>query len=252
MNQSVAKAISLLDVFIEENELSLQEIAERANLPKPTAYRLLTTLESGGLLYKEKSGPHDSRYGLGLKLLELGQLVSERLELREIALPFMEKLAKELNEVVHLVIVNHSEATYIERVNSRRALSLHTKIGRSTPLYVGSGPKLLLAFLSEEEQNEILKETNLYTLSDHQPINKEELRKELSHIRKHHVAISVSEQDADTTGISFPIFNFQNEVVAALAVSGLSNRFKGDALKFIKAEGMRTALEISSQLGYKK
>src|SRR5690625_2879324 len=181
MNQSVAKAMFLLDLFIEEEELSLQEITEKANLPKPMVYRLLTTLESGGLLYKEKSGPHDSRYGLGLKLLELGQLVSERLELREIALPFMEKLAKELNEVVHLVIVNHSEATYIERVNSRRALSLHTKIGRSTPLYVGSGPKLLLAFLSEEEQNEILKETNLYTLSDHQPINKEELRKELSH-----------------------------------------------------------------------
>jgi|GEM_PF-3906122 len=72
MNQSVAKAMFLLDLFIEEEELSLQEITEKANLPKPMVYRLLTTLESGGLLYKEKSGPHDSRYGLGLKLLEFG------------------------------------------------------------------------------------------------------------------------------------------------------------------------------------
>lgn len=251
MNQSVAKAISLLDLFVEEKELSLQEIANKAKIPKPTAYRLLSTLQTGGLLYKEKSGPHDSRYRLGLKLLELGNLVSERLEIREIALPFMEALAKELNEVVHLVIVNHNEATYIERVNSRRALSLHTQIGRSTPLYVGSGPKLLLAFLSDEIQNNILNNANLYTLSDHKPINKDELRKELLQIRKNHVSLSISEQDADTTGVSFPIFDFQNNVVAALAISGLSNRFQGEALDHIKTKGMRTALNISEQLGFK-
>lgn len=72
----------------------------------------------------------------------------------------MENLAKEVNEVVHLVIINQQEATYIEKVNSRRALSLHTNIGRSTPLYVGSGPKMLLAFFCQTKNKTLLLETS--------------------------------------------------------------------------------------------
>src|SRR5690625_7595679 len=124
MNQIILKAISLLDLFIDEKELSIHEISIKANMPKPTAYRLLTTLESAGLLQKSKETPHDSRYRLGLKLLEYGNLVAERLELRELARPFMEKLADEINEVVHLVVANQNEATYLDKVNSKRALSL--------------------------------------------------------------------------------------------------------------------------------
>src|SRR5690625_4626581 len=109
MNQSVLKALDILDLFIMNKELSLQEISDKANIPKPTAYRMLSTLESCGMLYKEKESTHDSRYGLGLKLLEYGNLVSERLELREISLPHMENLAKEINEVIHLVIAHQQE-----------------------------------------------------------------------------------------------------------------------------------------------
>ncbi|MYL60899.1 helix-turn-helix domain-containing protein, partial [Virgibacillus halodenitrificans] len=135
MNQSVIKALKLLDLFTEENpELTLKDIADRSRLPKPTAYRMLTALEVSGFLYKTKETEHDSKYRLGLKLLELGQLVSDNLEVRGIALPFMKQLAEEINEVIHLVIVNGSEATYIEKVESTRALRLYTRIGKSSPL----------------------------------------------------------------------------------------------------------------------
>lgn len=250
MNQSVRKALTILDLFIDNEELSLHEITKKAKLSKPTTYRLLSTLETAGLLYKKKDGPHDSRYGLGLKLLELGELVADRLELRKIALPYMENLAKEVNEVVHLVIINQQEATYIEKVNSRRALSLHTNIGRSTPLYVGSGPKMLLAFLSNEEQDIIIGNKPLKTLR-YEPIEKRKLKEELRNIKENHYAISVGEQDADTTGVSFPIFNHEHKLVAALAVSGLSTRFIGEKLEVIKQKGKQSALEISNQLGYK-
>jgi len=251
MNQSVIKALGILDLFIDDKELSLQEIAEKSGIPKPTAYRLLSTLENCGMLYKVKESTHDSRYGLGLKLLELGNLVSERLELREIAVPYMEKLAEEINEVIHLVIAHQQKATYIEKVNSRRALSLHTKIGRSTPLYVGSGPKMLLAYLNEKEQNKVLHKPDLYTLTN-QPIDRKALLVELKKIRKQRFSISVDEQDADTTGISFPIFNYENKVIAALAISGLSSRFKGEKLERMKQLGSKTAKEISRRLGYRE
>lgn len=249
MNQSVLKALSILFLFIEDEELSLQQIAEKTNIPKSTAYRLLSTLESEGMLYNVKTSTHDSRYGLGLKLLELGNLVSERLELRKIALPYMKQLAADINEVVHLVVKNQDKATYIERVNSGRALSLYTKIGRSVPLYVGSGPKMLLAFLEEDEIDSIIKEAPLMTFNQ-KVIDRKELKKELKQIRSHFYAISISEQDADTTGLSFPIFNYEDRVVAALAISGLSSRFEGNRLHEMIKRGKATAFTISKQLGY--
>lgn len=250
MNQSVQKAFMILDLFITEKELSLQEITEKTKMPKPTAYRILTTLESCGALYKVKETPHDSRYGLGLKLLELGHLVQERFEIREIALPFMEQLAKDLNEVVHLVIKHQNEATYIEKVDSNRVLSLQTKVGRTVPLYIGSGPKMLLAFLPEDERNELLAKADLKTLTN-KPIEKKALLDELEEIRKNYYSVSVAEQDADTTGVSFPIFNFDHEIVACIAVSGLSKRFVGKRLEEMIEKGKAVALQISRKLGYK-
>lgn len=250
MNQSVQKAFMILDLFITEKELSLQEITEKTKMPKPTAYRILTTLESCGALYKVKETPHDSRYGLGLKLLELGHLVQERFEIREIALPFMEQLAKDLNEVVHLVIKHQNEATYIEKVDSNRVLSLQTKVGRTVPLYIGSGPKMLLAFLPEDERNELLAKADLKTLTNKQ-IEKKALLDELEEIRKNYYSVSVAEQDADTTGVSFPIFNFDHEIVACIAVSGLSKRFVGKRLEEMIEKGKAVALQISRKLGYK-
>lgn len=252
MNQSVIKAMKLLDLFTEgTHELTLKEIAVKADIPKPTAYRLLSSLESSGMLYKMKESEHDSRYRLGLKLLELGQIVSEQLELRDIALPYMEKLAHEINEVIHLVIINQDKATYIEKVESTKALRLFTKIGKSVPLYIGSGPKLLLAYLPEEKQDGIINGSDIYSLRDHHLMDRNKLKKELSTIRKEGYAYSIGEQDADTTGISYPLYDYNNQVIAALTISGLSSYFEGKSLETIKRVSAHTAENISKELGYR-
>ncbi|HLR75762.1 MAG TPA: IclR family transcriptional regulator [Virgibacillus sp.] len=250
MNQSVIKALQLLDLFTEEDsELTLHELAQRANMPKSTAYRLLTTLESRGVLDKIKETKHDARYRLGIKLLELGELVASRLELRHIALPFMQSLAEEINEVIHLVIVNQDKAIYIEKVDSNRALRLNTRIGKSSPLYIGSGPKLLLAFLPNETQDRILS-GELEPLNCGRLVDVEKLRQELEIIRKKGYAYSIGEQDADTTGISYPIYDHLGKVIASLAVSGLSSYYEGENLIKIKQKSSETAQAISRQLGY--
>ncbi|MFD1019374.1 IclR family transcriptional regulator [Thalassobacillus hwangdonensis] len=252
MNQSVLKALKLLDLFSEEKtEITLKEASEMTKMPKPTVYRLLSTLEQAQFLMKTKESEHDSRYSLGLKLMELGHLVSDQLELRKIALPYMEALAQEINEVVHLVIVHQQKATYIEKVESTRALRLFTRVGKSSPLYIGSGPKLLLAYMDEDEQQQILEEADLLKLSDHDPIDESELMEELLEIKEKGYAFSLGEQDLETTGISYPIYDFRGNVIAALAISGLSSHFEGENLLLIKHHAEDTAASISAQLGYK-
>ena len=247
MNQSVKKALNLLNLFDEKNyELSLKEISKRSNLPKPTAYRLLTTLESMNYVYKVKENEHDSRYRLGLKLLELGQLVSDQLEVRRIAFPYMESLANDIQEAVHLVVTNHNEATYIEKVESSKAIRLYTRIGKNSALYVGSGPKLLLANLPKEKQEIILRQAEAEGR-----INREEFEQELHSIRLEGYSYSNGEQDENTTGISFPIYDYQGRVVAALTISGLSTYFEGDNLNKIKMKSEETAAIISRKLGFR-
>ena len=245
MNQSVKKALNLLNLFDEKNyELTLKEIADRANMPKPTAYRLLSALESMNYVYKLKDNEHDSRYRLGLKLLELGQLVSDQLEVRRIAFPYMEMLARDIQEAVHLVIVNHQEATYIEKVESHKAIRLYTRIGKNSPLYIGSGPKLLLAYLPEQEQETILNEAD-------NRINRGKFKEELRRIRLEGYSYSIGEQDENTTGISYPIFDYRSRVIAALTVSGLSTYFEGENLSRIKVKTEETAEKISRKLGFR-
>lgn len=247
MNQSVKKALSLLNLFDENNEeLTLKEISERSRLPKPTAYRMLSALESMNYVYKLKDNEHDSRYRLGLKLLELGQLVSDRLEVRRIAYPYMERLAYDIQEAVHLVIKNHHEATYIEKVESRKAIRLYTRIGKNSPLYIGSGPKLLLAHLSQEEQHNILKRAE----AEHD-VNPGRFLEELQKIRTEGYSYSIGEQDENTIGISYPIFDYRNRVIAALTVSGLASYFEGDNLVEIKLKTEETAAIISRRLGFR-
>lgn len=252
MNQSVKKALKLLDLFTEQkSELTLKEISEMSNIPKPTVYRLLSSLEATHFLEKTKESTHDSKYRLGIKLLELGQLVSHQLELRRTSLPYMEDLMQEISEAVHLVIVSQDEAIYIEKVESNRALRLYTRIGKRSPLYVGSGPRLLLAFMPDERQQQLLHEKEFHFLGNQRPVNRAHLLHTLKVIRKQGYAFSNGEQDADTTGVSYPIYNHYGQVTAALTVSGLSSRFKDDNLIFIKKRTKKAAKAISIQLGYR-
>ncbi|HEY4602441.1 MAG TPA: IclR family transcriptional regulator [Cerasibacillus sp.] len=242
MNKSVHKALQILELFTEETrELSLNDISKRLNMPKPTAYRLVTTLETRDYLMKIREG-QDSSYRLGLKLLELGQLVSNQLEIREHALPIMQELVKNINEAVHLVVIRQNEAVYIEKVDSTRTIRLYTRVGKRSPLHIGSGPKLLLAFLAKDKQKGILEELDEET--------KRRLQLELKRILKQGYAFSEGEQDANTIGISYPIFNYKNQVIASLTVSGLSSYFTDDNLQKIKRETKLAAYDISKKMGY--
>lgn len=251
MNQSVVKALQLLDLFTaDQHEYSLSDIHRKTNMSKPTVYRLLSSLEHCGFLKKVRYSEQDIRYQLGLKLLELGNIVSERLELRKVALPHMERLRDEINEIVHLTIVDGDEATYIEKVESSQAIRLYTRVGKSSPLYVGSGPKLLFAYMAGKDRAKILKNLELKPFTKNTIADPVRLQEELETIRKQGFAISYGEQDEDTIGISYPIRDYTEAVVAALTVSGPSNRFEQDRENYIKELLKKTANNISHDLGY--
>ncbi|EKN70356.1 IclR family transcriptional regulator [Neobacillus bataviensis LMG 21833] len=251
MNQSVIKALKLLSFFSEsEVDLSLSELAQRSKLPKATVFRLLSSLEYMGFVVKSKHSDHDVRYRLGLKLLELGGLVTDQLELRRISLPLMKQLQVDINETVHLVIREGDEAVYIEKVESNHALRLYARVGRRSSLSLGSGPQVLLAYLSEAEQERIITQLNFQGFTKNTIINSVELLTKIKEIKEQGFSLSFGEQDEGTIGISYPVFNRNAKVVAALSVSGPVSRLSGEYREYTQRRTKETAKEISMELGY--
>lgn len=251
MNQSVIKALNLLKFFTLENpKLSLAEIARLSGLTKPTAYRLLRALEKEGFLTRNEHNLEDKDYMLGLRLFELGNLVAEGMEIRKIALPYMEELRNEINEVVHLVILDRNEAVYVERVETDRPVKLFTRIGLRTPLYAGSAPRLLLAYMNDNEKEEILKNLKLSPFTKTTVKNIDTLRELLIEIKQNGYSISNGEFVPGTMGMSVPIKNYTANVIASLTVAIPGDHFTEGQTTEIITRLRFTAEEISRKCGY--
>ncbi len=156
-NVTLVRAMRVLDLFREHERLSLPEMAALSGLPKTTVFRMAGALEEMGFLSRDDRGT----YRLGLRFLEFGQLVTERLDLRRVALPVMQALRDEVGDAVNLVVRDGREAIYIEKVEALAPVRVYTRIGRRAPLYAGACPRVLLAYLPEDEQERYLQEVAL-------------------------------------------------------------------------------------------
>jgi IclR family transcriptional regulator, KDG regulon repressor len=243
--------LRLLQYFnLESPKRSLAELSRLSGLSKPTTYRLLKALEDEGFLARNDHKTDDRHYQLGLRLFELGNLVAEGMQLRRIALPYMEKLRDDINEVVHLVILDRGEALYIERVETDKPLKLFTRIGLRTPLYAGSAARLLFAYMEETEQEEILKNMHLSPFTDSTVKTVEELKALLKDIRQKGYSISFGEYVSGTLGLSVPIRNHTEHVIASLTVAIPGSHFSSTGQEIIIQRLQVTAQLISSKLGY--
>lgn len=251
MTQSVTKALRLLRHFSPERPLlSLAEIARMSGLAKATAYRYLRALEEEGMVARSGMPPDDVKYQLGIRLMELGNLAADQIEIRKLALPYMERLRDEVNEVVHLVVPDQGEAVYVERVETDRPIQLFTRIGLRVPMYAGSGPRLLLAFMEEQEREEVLGKIRLLPFTDATITDPDRLRELLTDIREKDYSVSYGEYVKGTLGLSVPIRDHTGRVIASLTIAIPGDNVSGERTRHILEKQKRVAEEISRRCGY--
>ena len=110
INKTAVKTMDILELFYEHEELSLTEMVQLTNMPKTSVYRLIGSLEEMEFLQKRKG-----KYRLGVVFLRFGQLVSHRLSVRNIAIPYMKELRDSLGQAVNLIIQDGNDAIYVEK-----------------------------------------------------------------------------------------------------------------------------------------
>jgi IclR family KDG regulon transcriptional repressor len=233
--RAVDRALDILDCFVAGRlELSLTEISARIDLSMSTSSRIVSTLEARGYLFRSRES---QRYSLGPTIAQLGVLGFSNLDIRKVALPFMNDLNRIYDEGVSLYIVQGDERICVERIESTRPLRRVINIGDRHPLTRGAAGRVLLAYLPAEKREELL---------GGDPFTTEEALEELRHGG---YTVSLGEREEGVSSIAAPVMDARREVVAALAMSGPSVRFEGPGFADKIAKVKKHAEMISAALG---
>lgn len=247
--QSVARAISILKSFTAEDpELGVGELSRRLDLPKSTVFRLLSTLEAGGLVMQN---PETGRYRLGVDLIGLADNVMAFSNVRRIARPHLGDLANALRETVSLTILDGSEAVNVEQfVPPGRLVVRVGWVGRRMPAHAVSSGRVIVAFQAEGDVASLL-DGELDKLTPHTLTDSQAIRAELERIRDEGYAAAFEELEAGLNALSAPVRNHAGGVIASVSVSGPASRLTPERVSQVAPDVIRTADEISHEIGYR-
>lgn len=246
--QSIDRALSILEVLSDYSKgLGVTEISEQVNLHKSTVYRLLTTLIYKGYVVQDTE---TNKYGITLKLFELGSKKVESMDLLSVSKEYTKKLMESVNEVVHLVVREGNEIVYIDKVEANNTIMMASTIGKRSPMYCTSVGKAILAHLPEKKVKEIWDNSKIVKYTDYTITNFEELKTELEDIRQKGYAVDNEENEIGVRCIGVPIFNRHGKVEAAISISGPAIRVTEDKIENFAKEVIMYAHLISQGLGF--
>jgi DNA-binding IclR family transcriptional regulator len=231
LNRSVDRACSLMSAFsLDEPRLTLADLARRVQLPKATVYRLASSLVDAGFM----SQAADGRYGLGFKLLELGAVVRDNLDLVDACLGDMEQLAEQTGETVLLAQVDwpRREVVIVHRLDSAHSVSVLSQTGRRSSIPPGCLGKAALMGLPPAEADSVIGALELTAFTPNTTTDAASLRDEIAACRARGYASEENEFLPDVSGVAVPVLFEGGRPLGAIGVVGPSSRLHGtiDAL----------------------
>lgn len=244
--QVLDRMMSLLDALAESDEAeSLKKLSELTDLHPSTAHRILNDMVACRLVERADSGT----YRLGLKLLELGNLVKARLSVRDAAQLPMRALHKLTGQTVNLSVRQGDEIVYIDRAYSERSgMQVVRAIGGRAPLHLTSVGKLFLADDDSAKLKAYVAKTGLNGHTQNSINDITQLEKELDLVKSLGHARDDEELELGVSCMAAAILDDSGKLVAGLSLSAPTERMQDEWLKSLKD----TAMQISKSLGYKK
>jgi DNA-binding IclR family transcriptional regulator len=243
--QVLERAFSLLDLLASQPDpMSLKDISERSGLHPSTAHRILNDLAVGRFVDR----PHAGSYRLGMRLLELGNLVKARLDVRDAALSAMRELHKLTHQPVNLSLRQGDEIVYVERSFSERSgMQVVRTVGGRAPLHLTSTGKLFLAHDDPQRVRAYATRTGLVGHTRNSITDLGRLERELAHVRATGIARDDEELELGVRCMAAGIFDDQRRLVAGLSISAPADRLEERWVERVKD----TAAQISAELGYR-
>jgi DNA-binding IclR family transcriptional regulator len=207
-----SRALALVGAFDEgHRRLTLTELADRAELPLPTAHRLVGELVTWGALARTTGGD----YVIGRRLWDLGLLAPHQAGLVQVASPYLHDLYGATLATVHLAVREGTEVLYVDRLRGSASVPIVSNVGSRLPMHATGVGKVLLAHAPVEVQRAVLADlprVTAYTIT-----RPGILQRQLTAVSRDDYATTVEEMSLGGCSVAVPIRRGE-VVVAALGI----------------------------------
>jgi DNA-binding IclR family transcriptional regulator len=247
--QSVARALEMLEhLGAAGGEVGVTDMSRRLGVHVSTVSRVLVTLERAGFVER---GPGSEKFRLGERVLQLASHSLSRLELRELAVPYLKRLESRSEETATLAAFQDHRGVTTAFVPSRHLLSVTGAIGRPAAAHCTALGKALLAFQPAEVISEVATgELRRYT--PHTVVEPVALRRELAAVGARGYAVNWEERELGLSAVAAPVRDWRGDVVAALGISGPRQRLTRRRIEELAPYVVGLAGELSAQFGYRE
>jgi DNA-binding IclR family transcriptional regulator len=246
MDTTLLKGLTVLEALAASREpRGVTELANELGMLKSNVHRLLQTLAHRGYVRKDAAS---GRYECTLKVWELGALLAERLDVRRAARPHVAALAERTSETVHLSVLDGADVLYVDKAESPQPVRAYSRVGGRAPAYCVATGKALLAHSPDEIVTEL--SAGLVRHTPRTITDPDVLRKELRRVREVGYAVNRGEWRETVGGLAAPIFDVNRAAIAAIGLSGPTDRLNANRMREWAPLVMAAASAISRELGF--
>ncbi len=249
MIKSLQRAINILDLFDEQMvDLGITEIAETLGLHKSTAAGLVYTLEHNGYLDQD---PETRKYHLGFKLVERASTLLDQIDVRQVALPYLQELRAWCGESVNLAVLDGGQIVYIERLTTTQSLGMRAKVGYRAPVHCTALGKAILSGMPLKEVEELMAQSSLPAATPNSITDRVQFLQEVDRVREQGYAVDNEENEIGVRCVAAPIFDHSRRPAAAISISSPVLRFPLSEVPRYGQKVVEAADAISHRLGYR-
>jgi DNA-binding IclR family transcriptional regulator len=246
----VSRALDILELFLNGRALSSAQITEATGLPRTTVHELVSTLTERSYLTVVHGRP--TRYRLGMRLFQLGNIFAEQLDLAQEALEAAREAAAGCDETVHVAVLDGADVVYIAKVDSTHPVRMVSAVGRRLPAHCTGVGKMLLSGLPPEDiDRRYPPHREQAAMTPHSITSPARLREALAEIRERGLSYDECESNEAVNCVAAPVYDQSGVMVAAMSVSAPTMRWNekhgrewGDLVR-------RSAQALSERLGHR-
>ncbi len=243
--RAVERALDVLSCFSSRTpELTLTQIAEQIGINKSTVHRLLATLEKRRFVQRD---PATGAYRLGIRLLQMAYLTLEHNDLRRLATPLLRRLCEQYQENVDLSVLDDVDVVFVSHLEGPQRVRVASATGQRLPAFATASGRANLAFLPGETVRGILAR-GMPRYTQYTPLSPEAVLEDLRLIRERGFALSEEEYEDGINAVAAPIFDGNDQPIAAVAIVGPAYRLTRERMDEIGPKVITAAHEIAQEL----
>lgn len=245
--QSAERIFQVMEMLAHQGEMGLMEISAALGLHKSTVHRLLMSLIFMGYAKQDET---TQKYMLSYKVVHMAGKILDRMDILQIAKPYLKRLSDISGEAVHLVQREGNNILYIYKIEAKiGAIRMVSHVGMIHPMYCSGVGKAIMAALPAEEIKQIWKDSSIEKRTERTITDFEEMRIVLEKIKKCGYALDDEENEEGVRCIAACLRDYHNEVKYAFSISGPSGRMTRERINELSADVKRVQEELSRELG---